>query len=81
MAEKLSDKLKAAFRKVDTGLGKGVDKATSFKMPTLSGLLSKDRGTPKGAFIRKHLNLRHFKRVKKLKLYYLVKNYQVHQKH
>ncbi len=52
MAEKLSDKLKAAFRKVDTGLGKGVDKATSFKMPTLSSLLSTNRGAPKGAVYR-----------------------------
>ena len=67
MAEKLSDKLKAAFRKVDTGLGKGVDKATSFKMPTLSGLLSKNRGAPKGAVYPKASEFKAFQKGQKTK--------------
>ena len=67
MAEKLSDKLKAAFRKVDTGLGKGVDKATSFKMPTLSSLLSKNRGAPKGAVYPKASEFKAFQKGQKTK--------------
>ena len=67
MAEKLSDKLKAAFRKVDTGLGKGVDKATSFKMPTISNLLSKGRGAPKGAVYPKASEFKAFKSGQKTK--------------
>ena len=67
MAEKLSDKLKAAFRKVDTSLGKGVDKASSFKMPTLSSILSKDRGAPKGALYPKASEFKAFKSGQKTK--------------
>ena len=51
MAEKLSDKLKGLFKRADISLGKGVDKASSVKIPKISDLFSADRGAPpKGAY-------------------------------
>ncbi|WP_290943764.1 hypothetical protein, partial [Hyphomonas sp.] len=66
MAEKLSEKLKAAFKKLDTGLGKGVDKVTGFKA---SNVLSKDRGAPKGAVYPKASEFKAYKAGQKTKAF------------